>query len=91
MRMGNTLFFNARICGGRRPSKRGQKWRAWEDLDDKKWIVLVEKKGGKEGEMEEWDLVEEFFHRIQDPTRMRKKRNGEITSSDFVISLVSMK
>ena len=47
--------------------ERGQKWSTWEDLDDKRWIVLVEKKGGKEGEMEEWDLVEEFFNRIQDP------------------------
>ena len=48
-------------------AKRGQKWRTWEDLDNNKWIVLVEKEGGKEGEMEEWDLVEEFFNRIQDP------------------------
>ena len=38
-----------------------------EDLDDKRWIVLVPKVGGMEGQMEEWDLVEEFFHRIQDP------------------------
>ena len=37
----------------------------WEDLDDKRWIVLVEKKWGKEGEMEEWDLVKEFFNRIR--------------------------
>ena len=48
-------------------AKRGQKWKTWEDLDNNKWIVLVEKEGGKEGEMEEWDLVEEFFNRIQDP------------------------
>ena len=34
-------------------AKRGQKWRTWEDLDDKRWSVLIEKKGGKEGEMEE--------------------------------------
>jgi len=46
---------------------RGQKWGTWEDLDDKRWIVLVEKQGGKEGEMEEWDLVEEFFNRIREP------------------------
>ena len=38
-----------------------------EDLDDKRWIVLVPKVGGKEGQMEEWDLVEEVLHRIQDP------------------------
>ena len=31
------------------------------------WIVLVEKHGGKEGEMEEWDLVEELFNRIREP------------------------
>ena len=36
-------------------------------LDEKRWIVLVPKVGGKEGQMEEWDLVEEFFHRIQNP------------------------
>ena len=30
-------------------AKRGQKWR--EDLDDKMWIVLVPKEGGKEGGM----------------------------------------
>ena len=46
---------------------KGQRWQTWENLDDKNWIVLVEKKEGKEGEMEEWDLVEEFFSRIQDP------------------------
>ena len=38
-----------------------------ENIDDKRWIVLVEKKGGKEVELQEWDLVEEFFSRIQDP------------------------
>ena len=48
-------------------AKKGQKWRTWEDIDDQRWIILVEKKGGKEGEMEEWDLVEEFFSRIRDP------------------------
>ena len=31
----------------------GAKWRTWEDLDDKRWIVLVPKFGGKEGQMEE--------------------------------------
>ena len=40
-------------------AERGQKWDTWEDLDDKRWIILVEKQGGKEGEMEEWDLVED--------------------------------
>ena len=30
-------------------------------------IVLVPQVGGKEGQMEEWDFVEEFFHRFQDP------------------------
>ena len=30
-------------------------------------LVLVEKKGGKKGEMKEWDLVAEFFNRIRDP------------------------
>ena len=35
------------------------KWRTWEDLDDKMWIILVSKVGGKEGELEEWDLVDE--------------------------------
>ena len=48
-------------------AKRGQRWKTWKDLDNNKWFVLVEKEGGKEGEMEEWDLVEEFFNRIQDP------------------------
>ena len=48
-------------------AERGQKWSTWEDLDDKRWIVLVEKQGGNEGEMEEWDLVEEFFNRIREP------------------------
>ena len=28
---------------------------------------MVPKVGGKEGQMEECDLVEEFFHRIRDP------------------------
>ena len=28
---------------------------------------LVPSQGGKEGEMEEWDLVEEFFNRIREP------------------------
>ena len=30
-------------------AKRGQNWRTWEDLDDKRWIVLVEKDGGQGG------------------------------------------
>ena len=38
----------------------GAKGRTWEDLDDKRWIVLVPK-------MEECDLAEEFFYRIRDP------------------------
>ena len=38
-----------------------------EDKGRQRWIVLVEKKGGKEGGMEEWDLVEEFFSRIRYP------------------------
>ena len=42
----------------------GQNWRTWEDLNDKRWIVLVEKVVGK---MEEWDLMEVLFHRIRDP------------------------
>ena len=41
-------------------------WRL-EDLDDKRWIVLVEKKGGKENEIEEWDPVVECFSEIHDP------------------------
>ena len=40
-------------------AKRRQKWRTWEDLDDNRWIVFVQKEGAKEGEMEGWDLVEE--------------------------------
>ena len=43
-------------------AERGQKWGTWEYLDDKRWIVLVAKTGGKEGEMEEWDWVEECFN-----------------------------
>ena len=34
-------------------ANRGQKWRTSEDLDDKRWIVLDEKKGTREGEIEE--------------------------------------
>ena len=30
-----------------------------EDLNDKRWIVMVQRKGGKDGEMEDRDLVEE--------------------------------
>ena len=56
---------------------RGAKWRTWEDLDDKRWIVLVPKVGGKEGQMEEWELVEEFFHRIQDPLDQDEDGNDE--------------
>ena len=67
-RMGSTVNTE-----GRRP--RGwQKWETWENLNDKRWIVLVEKRGGKEDEMKEWDLVEEFFHRIQDLVRTKKKK-----------------
>ena len=58
-------------------AKKGQKWRTWEDLDDKRWIILVEKKGGKEGEMEEWDLVEEFFSRIRDPEEEDEEDESE--------------
>ena len=37
----------------------GDQWqRKWGDLDDKSKV------GGKEGEMEEWGLVEGFFNRI---------------------------
>ena len=55
-------------------ARKGQKWRTWEDLDD---IVLVEKKGGKEGEMEEWDLVEEFLSRIRDPEENDEEHESE--------------
>ena len=48
-------------------AEKGLKWETWEDLDDKRWIVQVERKGGKEGEMEELDLVEDFFSQIRDP------------------------
>ena len=49
---GNHIFSIAEKCGDQRPGRdRGGRL----DLDDKNWIVLVEKKGGKEGEMEEWD------------------------------------
>ena len=65
---GNTLRISKKLW---RPEiklgTRGAKWRTWEALDDKRWIVLVPKVGGTEGELEEWDLVEEFFQRIQDP------------------------
>ena len=33
------------------------------------WMIMVPKVGGKEGELEECDLVEEFFQRIQDPVK----------------------
>ena len=41
-------------------ARKGERWQTWEDLDDKNWIVLAEKKGGKAGEME-------VFSRIQEP------------------------
>ena len=34
------------------------------EMENKRWVVLVE---NGEGKMEEWDLVEESLHRIQDP------------------------
>ena len=58
-------------------AERGQKWSTWEDLDDKRWIILVEKQGGKEGEMEEWDLVEEFFNRIREPEEEEEEEDDE--------------
>ena len=58
-------------------ARRGQQWKTLEDLDDKRWIVLVERKGGKEGGMEEWDLVGEFFHRVQDPLDEDEDEDGE--------------
>ena len=30
-------------------AKKGPRWRTWEDLDDKRWIVLAPKVGDKEG------------------------------------------
>ena len=63
-------------------AERGQKWNTWEDLDDKRWIVLVEKQGGKEGEMEEWDLVEEFFNRIREPEEEVEEEESEVEGED---------
>ena len=54
-------------------ARKGQKWRTWEDLDDKRWIVLVEKKGGKEGEMEGWDLVKSSSAGFEIQRRMMKR------------------
>ena len=60
-----------------------------EDLDGKRWIVLVEKQGGKEGEMEEWDLVEEFFNRKRRrKMRMRTRSEGWESVFSFVFSFV---
>ena len=39
-------------------------------------LVLAEKEGGKEGEMEEGDLVEEFFSRIRDPEEDDEDHGG---------------
>ena len=38
---------------------------------------MVPKVGGKDGELEEWDLVEEFFQRIQDPVDDDEENEGE--------------
>ena len=65
---GEHIVFHCQILW-RPEADRGQKWSTWEDLDDKRWVVLVEKQGDKEGEMEEWDLVEEFFNRIREPEK----------------------
>ena len=65
---GNTSSSGAKSFGGRRPRgdrSRGR-GRTWTTRGGSFW-TLVQKEGGKEGEMEEGDLVEEFFHWIQDP------------------------
>ena len=51
--MGTTLVSFIQKYGGQRQGRD-----RWRDLDGKRWILLGEKEGGKEGEMEEWDLVE---------------------------------
>ena len=38
---------------------------------------MVEKQGGKEGEMEEWDLVKEFFNRICEPEEEVEEEESE--------------
>ena len=63
----HTVFRCEKLWRPESKLSRGAKWRTWEDLDGKRWIILVPKVRAKEGEMEEWDLVEEFFHRIQNP------------------------
>ena len=40
-------------------------------------IILVPKVGGNEGELEEWDLVEEFFQRIQNPVNEENEDEEE--------------
>ena len=56
-----TSFSSVERCGDRRlrGGRSGERERAW-------MTRLVQKEGGKEGEMEEWELVEEFFSRIHE-------------------------
>ena len=44
-------------------ARRGGRGRAWTTRGGLSWTLGRE----KGGEMEEWDLVEGFFHRIQGP------------------------
>ena len=43
---------------------------------------MVPQVGGKEGELEEWDLVEEFFQRIQNPVDEENEEEEEEENED---------
>ena len=59
---GEHIVFNCEKLW-RPEADRGQKWSTWEDLEVD---CPGRETGGQGGEMEEWDLVEEFFNRIRE-------------------------
>ena len=61
----------------------------WRAIRGRTWIVLVPKVGGKEGGMEEWDLVEEFFNRIRDQ-RYLCFFNTKLCQADYFIELLNL-
>ena len=75
-RTGTTIVYRCEEMW-RPEAKRGQKWRTWKGLDGKRWIVLVSNVGGKEGEMEEWDLIEES---PRDPSGEEERGAGHVLS-----------